>query len=181
MHVSCVLFQMVANCLLVYTFIILHNISWYLFPACMSFCRCCCCCRPGTSFIDQTGLEFMEICLLMSPECWDQRLCTTTTRHFFKIYSTLSMHYNLFNQSSLMALIFTQSFAFESDAGIRSLVLPLTGFQCINRIRSYMCNSQDKGDAHFSFLMNVTSLCFLKSVPTLPVGEHLFFSPLKPS
>ena len=33
---------------------------------------------PATHYVDQAGLRLTEICLLLPPECWDLKVCTTT-------------------------------------------------------------------------------------------------------
>lgn len=37
---------------------------------------------PGACFVDQAGFTLMEICLLLSPECEDQRCVLLHLAHF---------------------------------------------------------------------------------------------------
>ena len=51
-----------------FDFWVLFCFCFFFLPRCASLCSPGC---PGTSSVDQAGLELTEICLPLPSECWD--------------------------------------------------------------------------------------------------------------
>jgi hypothetical protein len=61
---------------------------FFFFPNIVSLCSPDC---PGTSSVEQAGLELTEIYLLLPPERWDQRCTALLLRSFYKKVFKISL------------------------------------------------------------------------------------------